>query len=100
MLCAETEHVAAVLAPRLQAILGVEAREAERWLLHRCPRGHLGKAPARPLTEADGCYREPRPFDAASRRRAFCTDGNAALAFANGRARTSTLAGLAAIVIS
>ena len=44
--------------------------------------------------------REARPFDAASRRRAFCTDGSAALAFASGRARTSTLAGLAAIVIS
>ena len=46
----------------------------------------------RPLIEASGRYREPRPFDAASRRRAFCTDGSAALAFANGRARTSTLA--------
>jgi hypothetical protein len=41
-----------------------------------------------------------RPFEAASRRRAFCTDGSAALAFAGGRALTSTLAGLAAIVIS
>jgi hypothetical protein len=47
-----------------------------------------------------GPYRDPRPFDAASRRRAFGTDGSAALAFASGRARTSTLAGLAAIVIS
>ena len=37
---------------------------------------------------------------AASRRRAFCTLGSAALAFASGRARTSTLAGLRAIVIS
>ena len=36
----------------------------------------------------------------AKRRRAFCTDGNAAFAFANGRARRSTLAGLAAISIS
>src|SRR5450755_4581320 len=36
---------------------------------------------------------------AASRRRAFCTDGSPALALASGRARTSTLAGLAAIVI-
>ena len=45
-------------------------------------------------------YREEPPPDAASRRRAFCTDGSAALAFASGRARTSTLAGLAAIVIS
>src|SRR6516164_11083773 len=45
-------------------------------------------------------YREARPFDAASRRRAFCTDGSAAFAFASGRARTSTLAGLAAIVIA
>ena len=54
----------------------------------------------RPLIEASGRYREPRPFDAANRRRAFCTDGSAALALANGRARTSTLAGLAAIVIS
>jgi DNA-binding transcriptional ArsR family regulator len=36
---------------------------------------------------------------AASRRRAFCTLGSAALAFASGRARTSTLAGLRAIVI-
>jgi hypothetical protein len=35
-----------------------------------------------------------------SRRRAFCTDGKAAFALASGRARTSTLAGLAAIVIS
>ena len=34
------------------------------------------------------------------RRRAFCTDGSAVLAFASGRARRSTLAGLAAIVIS
>src|SRR5450755_4861569 len=32
---------------------------------------------------------------AAKRRRAFCTEGNAAFAFANGRARRSTLAGLA-----
>jgi hypothetical protein len=37
---------------------------------------------------------------AASRRRAFCTDGSAPFARANTRARTSTLAGLAAIVIS
>src|SRR5205807_6747691 len=36
----------------------------------------------------------------ASRRRAFCTEGSASLTFASGRARTSTLAGLAAIVIS
>jgi hypothetical protein len=41
-----------------------------------------------------------RPFDAASRRCAFCTDGSAALAFASVRARTSTLDGFAAIVIS
>ncbi len=45
-------------------------------------------------------YREAPPLDAESRRRAFCTDGSAAFAFASGRARTSTLAGLAAIVIS
>jgi hypothetical protein len=41
----------------------------------------------------------PTPY-AARRRRAFCTVGSAALAFASGRARRSTLAGLAAIVIS
>ena len=50
--------------------------------------------------EAAGRYRGARSFDAASRRRAFCTDGSAAFAFASGRARTSTLAGVAAIVIS
>jgi hypothetical protein len=37
---------------------------------------------------------------AASRRRAFCTLGRAALGFASGRARRSTLAGLRAIVIA
>lgn len=37
---------------------------------------------------------------AASRRLAFCTDGNAPFAFASGRARRSTLAGLAAMSIS
>jgi len=37
---------------------------------------------------------------AASRRRAFCTDGSAPFARATGRARKSTLAGLAAILIS
>src|SRR5450755_5091323 len=41
-----------------------------------------------------------RSGQAASRRRAFCTDGSALFARASGRARTSTLAGLAAIVIS
>jgi hypothetical protein len=37
---------------------------------------------------------------AASRRRAFCTDGSADFARAKGRARRSTLAGFAAISIS
>ncbi len=37
---------------------------------------------------------------AARRRRAFCTEGSAAFALANGRALRSTLAGLAAISIS
>jgi hypothetical protein len=41
-----------------------------------------------------------RLAQAASRRRAFCTDGSAPFARASGRARKSTLAGLAAIVIS
>jgi hypothetical protein len=41
-----------------------------------------------------------RLAQAASRRRAFCTDGSAPFARASGRARKSTLAGFAAIVIS
>ena len=41
-----------------------------------------------------------RAAQAASRRQAFWTEGSAAFALVSGRARTSTLAGLAAIVIS
>ena len=44
--------------------------------------------------------RSIRWVQAASQRRAFCTAGSAAFARANGRARTSTLAGWATIVIS
>lgn len=46
------------------------------------------------------CYLEARPFEVGSRRLGFCTEGNAALAFASGRAKTSTLAGFAATEIS
>jgi hypothetical protein len=54
------------------------------------------------LLARDSLSREPprSRSHAASRRRAFCTDGSAPFARANGRARTSTLAGLAAIVIA
>ena len=69
------------------------------------PADKAGTGASPPTLHARCCrdglrYREELPPDAASRRRAFCTDGSAALAFASGRARTSTLAGLAAIVIS
>jgi len=43
---------------------------------------------------------EKQGYAAARRRRAFCTDASAVFAIASGRARRSTLAGLAAIVIS
>jgi len=50
--------------------------------------------------EVRSVWTKPTSAGGASGRLAFCTDGTAALAFASGRARTSTLAGLAAIVIS
>lgn len=51
-------------------------------------------------TSAEGRHRSSGGGHAASRRRAFWTEGSAPLALANGRARRSTLAGLAAMVIA